>query len=368
MFDAGRRQALSGRSILLLPRYTRRGPSSRLRMMQFVPALEAAGARIDCAPFFDDAYLDFYFGQGRKSKLRSARAFTARFATLRNRRADLYWIEKELFPYLPGWFEGTLARRGATYVVDYDDAIFHAYDLNRHRAVRAALGGKLDPLLAGATAVTAGNVYLGDYARRHGARMVVDVPTVVDPSRYPVVPAPSGRRLRIGWIGTPSNARYLAPVIAALALIGETVPVTLVTIGAPPLAGLPVPQETYPWTEEHEATLLSTIDVGIMPLPDDPFERGKCGYKLIQYMAAGRAVAAAPVGVNVTIVDPDVGLLAETPEQWATAIRQLANDPERRAAMGRAGRRKVEQVYSIDAVTPRLIETFVQALARSDAR
>lgn len=357
---ADRRAPLAGRRILLLPRYGDSGPSSRLRMTQFVPRLAAAGATVTISPFFGEDYLAGYFATGRKPKWPAAQAFARRFAALAGARADLMWVEKELFPFLPGTFERL---RGTPYVVDYDDAIFHGYDLSRSGVVRRLLGRKLDPLLRRAAAVTAGNQYLLDYAVAHGAQRVVQVPTVVDPARYPDVPPAAGGRLRVGWIGTPANARYLTPVVAALAMLAERLPLTLVTIGAPALPGLPVPQEAHSWREATEAALLATVDVGVMPLPDTPFERGKCGYKLIQYLAAGRPVVASPVGVNRDIVDDDVGLLAATPAEWADAIAALAADPARRAAMGAAGRRRVAERYSIDAVAPGLIALFAE-LAR----
>lgn len=357
MLDDQRRD-LSGRTILLLPRYGELGPSSRLRMGQFAPRLEAAGAIVRTSPFFSDDYLQALFGRGAKPKAASLRAYARRAAALLRERADLVWIERELFPFLPGAFERGLRVRRLPYVVDWDDAVFHRYDRHPCRAVRQALGRKFDPLLAGAAAATPGNAYLACYMAEHGARRVVTVPTVVDPRRYDPTPRDRGGSLRLGWIGTPANARYLSVVADALRLLGDKVPVTMVTIGAPRLDGFPVPQEAHDWTEEGEAALLSTIDVGVMPLPDRSFERGKCGYKLIQYMAAGRPVIASPVGVNADIVDPELGVLATDPADWAAAIRAHAADPARARAMGAAGRRRVEERYSIDVAAASLIDLF----------
>lgn len=354
---------LAGKTILLLPRYTATGPSSRLRMGQFVPMLEAAGATVRSEPFFDDAYLAGFFGSGRQSRAAALRGYAQRMRLLAGVRADMAWVERELFPFLPGDFEGMLKWRRIPYVVDMDDAVFHRYDAHGSAVVRGVLGRKLVPLLRGSAAATMGNPYLADYARRHGAARVEDVPTVVDPARYPLLPPPAGERLRLGWIGTPANARYLAVVVEALRRLGPAVPVTLVTIGAPELPGLPVPQEAHRWSEDSEGPLLAGIDVGVMPLVDDQFERGKCGYKLIQYMAAGRAVIGSPVGVNVDIVTPEVGLLARSVEEWMDAIRTLAENPEQRAAMGRAGRARVEQHYARNVVGAKLIGLFKEIMA-----
>ncbi|WP_066480547.1 MULTISPECIES: glycosyltransferase [unclassified Sphingomonas] len=347
----------------MMPRYTDLGPSSRLRLSQFIPALREAGASVDVSPFFSDRYLNGYFNDGAKSKVETVRAIARRAARLAGPAPDVAWIEKELFPYLPGATERALTARGIPYVVDYDDAIFHNYDLSGSALVRRVLAEKLTPLIRGAAAITAGNPYLADYAVRHGARRVVEVPTVVDPGRYPVTaPAKTGA-VRIGWIGTPANARYLDPVIAAMAQLAGTVPLELVTIGADPILDLPFTQHCHPWTEATEAELLTGIDIGVMPLRDSPWERGKCGYKLIQYMAAARPVIASPVGVNATIVDPAVGLLADTVEEWSAAIAELATDRARRLAMGNAARARVERHYSVDAIAPTVVATLADAIA-----
>ena len=113
-------------------------------------------------------------------------------------------------------------------------------------------------------------------------------------------------------------------------------------------ATLGLPMDSLPWAEATESEDIARLDIGIMPLVDAPFERGKCGYKLIQYMACGLPVVASPVGVNRQIVEHGVnGFLADTPEAWATALRTLCHDPALRARMGAAGRRKVEQQYCL---------------------
>lgn len=351
--------SLAGCTVAMLPRYDRKAPSSRLRMHQFIPSLEQAGARVVWHPFFGERYLDGYFGAGSKSRLEVAKAYAARVRSLaRVRGADLVWIEKETFPFIPGAAERAVRLLRMPYVVDYDDAIFHNYDQHPNPVVRLLLASKLNSLLRGAALVTAGNPYLAAYARQHGADRIEELPTVVDLSRYPVRPAPAGSELRVGWIGTPANARYLVPLVAALNRLNSRRPVRLVTIGAPAIDGLQVPHEGHAWSEESETALLSGIDVGVMPLPDAPWERGKCAYKLIQYMAAGRPVIASPVGMNVDVVTPEVGFLAEGEDQWFAALVALSDDVTMRSRMGEASRSRVEAHYSVAVVAPRLIRWF----------
>ncbi len=358
--------------LLVLSRYDARGASSRLRTLQYIPYLERQAFSVTYRPLFNGSYLDRIYGssdwlaaRARSGKL-IAKAIAERSrAVLAARHQDVVWVEKELFPFLPGWFEGALARAGIPYVVDYDDAIFHRYDLATPPFVRRLLGHKLDPLLSGAFAVTAGNAYLADYARRHGAPRVEFIPTVIDISRYGDRPEAKDGEFRIGWIGSPSTAPYLRLIHAPLRRIAAERPVRLVTVGAPPLDLPGVPLEQHDWTLDSEARLIESFHIGVMPLSDTPWERGKCGYKLIQYMASGRPVVASPVGVNPQIVGDDVGFLAADETAWLHAFRALGEAPERRAEMGRAGRRLVEENYTQQIMAPRLASLLAEAAANS---
>lgn len=334
-------------------------------MYQFAPHLEAAGATIEFLPFFDEHYLEGYFDEGRKRAADVLAAYRRRLAAIgRVRGADLVWVEKEVFPFLPGPAERAFGMLGAPYVVDYDDAIFHNYDLSKSTLVRRLLGRKLDALLRDATLVTAGSDYLANYATAHGAPHVELIPTVVDLDRYPLVTAPDGGTMRVGWIGTPANAQYLRPFVAALNQLGQERPVTLVTVGAGDVPGLTIPQERHAWSEDSEARLLGQMHIGVMPLPDEPWERGKCAYKLIQYMAAGRPVIASPVGMNAQVVTPDVGFLADDQTAWLAALRIYSADPDRREAMGRASRRRVASHYSLAVAAPKIIDWFASIIGR----
>ena len=353
---------IGSKSLLVLTRYGPLGSSSRLRMLQYLPALEAEGFRVRVSSFFEDAYLRALYGDGQRRRRDVLDAYRRRSRVLAEAGVyDLVWIEKELFPFLPGPFESRLSRLGVPYVVDYDDATFHRYDLHPSRLVRRLLGRKLVPLIRSARLVTAGNAYLAHYASHAGARSVEVVPTVVDLDRYPVAPAPEGSEYRIGWIGSPSTTVLLSRVRRPLERLARERPVRLVTIGAGPLPEIDVPSEQHPWAEETEAALLGGIHVGIMPLDDEPWQRGKCGYKLIQYMACGKPVVASPVGVNNEIVRTDVGYLAAGDEQWYQSLRRLGQDPGLRARMGRAGRADVERTYALQVQAPRVVRLLAAA-------
>lgn len=358
--------------VLVLSRHEPQAASSRLRTFQYVPALRLAGAEVTISPFFDSTYLaHLYTTRGGRRLGDVARAYARRLMAVLTGIAghDVVWIEKEVFPYLPGWLEALIRLSGVPYVVDYDDATFHTYDRHRSAWIRSLLGHKLAPLLRRASMVTVGNSYLEEHVRQLGARRVTQVPTVVDIQRYPLPTqevAPSdkslgGEALRVGWIGTPATTKYLHHLVPALAIVARRTPVTLVTIGASPLADFPVPVEQHPWSAEHEAALLRTLDVGIMPLPDEPWERGKCGYKLIQYMACSLPVVASPVGVNRDIVTPDIGRLAANVDDWAAALLELAQDPGLRNRLGQSGRQRAEAQYTLQVTAPRVTAILAAA-------
>lgn len=342
-------------SVLLLSRYSRLGASSRLRFLDFMPTLERNGVSVTASCLLDDAYLHRLYAGLRPDPLRLAAAYANRVAALAQaRRFDLVWLEKEALPWLPAWVEERFLRR-IPYVMDLDDAWFHRYGHHRQAVARRLLGDKLERLARGARVVLAGSPYLVDWARRAGAGDVRLLPTVIDLNRYPApVPPPVGQPFTVGWMGSASTVRYLEQVGDALRALNGAARLRVIGGTAPPLPGVTI--ETEPWSEDGEVAALSRFDVGVMPLPDEPWERGKCGYKLIQYMAAGRPVIASPVGVNTTLVEPGVnGFLAANRVEWIDALRRLADDPALRVRMGEAGRRLVETRYSLQAVAPDLL-------------
>lgn len=349
--------------LLALPRYDRLGASSRLRLLDFLPGLAAAGLETRVSPFFDDAYLQRQYAGRAPTPAAIAGFYARRLAALAGRRRhDLLWIEKEALPYLPLAVESA-ALSGVPYVLDFDDAWHERYETHPSPAVRRLLAGKLARLAGRAAAVLVGNEHLAGWARSAGASRIVKLPTPVDLAHYPDRPPPSDG-FRLGWIGTPSSAVHLALVAEPLRRLAAEGPLTLVTVGASPVSLPGVPEEFHPWSSEAEGALLAGIHAGIMPLEDTPFTRGKSGYKLIQYMAAGRAAVASPVGENRLIVRPgETGLLADTPGAWLAALRRLRDDPALCLRMGRAGRAEAAAAYDLAVLAPRLAEVLRTAAA-----
>jgi len=351
-------------SVLALSRYARRGASSRMRFYLYQESLERAGIALTLAPFFEDDYLAALY-EGRAVWRPALGAYGRRLLRLLGmRRYDLLWIEKELLPWLPAWFE-RLAIGRLRYVVDFDDAWFLRYRQHRVPLIRALCADKLERMARGARLTIAGNDHLARWARDSGARQVVQLPTVVDLRHYPPRPPPDGP-FTVGWIGTPTTAGYVDHVGDALRRLQRDGVLRLLVIGAERSAIEGVAVEHGRWSEDTEAELLSRCHAGIMPLPDDPWTRGKSGYKLIQYMAAGRPVIASPVGANKTIVrHGENGFFADTSQEWFEALTRLRDDPVLRLKLGAAGRRSVESDYSLQATAGTLVRALYAAAGRA---
>ncbi len=349
---------------LMVTRYDALGASSRLRHMQYAAALAQAGFETTFDPFFDGEYLARLYA-GQSTSLPALGAYARRVGQLRRARDyDVLWLEKEALPWLPWPLEKRLLPREVPLVVDFDDAVFHNYDLHRSGAVRRVLGDKIDRLIASAALVTAGNPYLAARARAAGAARVEVVPTVVDLDAYRVAPAPAPEEpVRIGWIGTPSTwGAYAEPLMPLLTRSAAQAGARILAVGAGHAATAHPLLDSEPWSEASEVSRIQAMSIGIMPLEDTPWARGKCGYKLLQYMACGLPVVASPVGVNADIVEHGVnGFLAASEAEWHDAITTLLNDPDLRQQMGAAGRRKVEEHYALGVWAPRVADMLLGA-------
>lgn len=346
--------------VLALTRYGRSGASSRMRFLQYIPALREAGIDVAVSPLLGDGYVEALYA-GRRAAGSVVRGYLRRMQMLREvRNYDVVWVEKECLPWLPALLELGLLSGHTPLVADYDDAWFHRYDAHTSGFVRKVLGKKIAKVMNHVAIVTAGNQYLAGYARRAGARRVEELPTVVDLRRYPRATCRTmGRDVVIGWIGSPSTAHYLQMLSAPLEALAQRHPIRCVSVGARTDQVQGTCFEAVSWSEETEVDSICEFDIGVMPLVDEPFERGKCGYKLIQYMACGLPVVASPVGVNSEIVQPGVnGELARTNKDWEHALDHLICDAALRHRLGESGRQCVEAWYSLQVQAPQLIGLF----------
>ncbi len=353
---------------LLLSRYGLLGASSRVRYYQYLDFLKAQGIEVTVASLLSDDYLrGLYAGKPRPWRAILKSYLRRLHSLLYSRRYHLLWIEYELFPWLPAWIEQLLSYASIPYVVDYDDAVFHRYDLHPSRLARALLSRKIDRVMSFAKLVIVGNDYLAEHAELAGARRVENVPTVVDLTRYPLITPQRNTTFTIGWIGSPTTSPYLQLVQPALAEFGRRRQAKLLLVGSSSaeLDGIPI--EIRDWSIHTEAKAIQDFDVGIMPLPDDPWARGKCGYKLIQYMASARPPVASPVGINQRLITHRMnGLLAASEREWVDSLTFLCDHPDECDRMGQAGRRMIEERFCLQVTAPRLATLLKEAAGRLD--
>ena len=203
--------------VLLLSRYGQLGASSRVRSYQYLPYLKAQGIDVTVEPLLNDDYVKSLYSGKAKPLFSIFGSYMRRLGNiLKSRSFDLVWIEKELFPWLPAWMEIIMSYINIPYIVDYDDAIFHRYNMNPHGVVRALLGNKIDKIMHNANVVVAGNMYLANYAIRSDAKRVESIPTVIDLGRYSIKDRANASGFNVGWIGSPMTAKYLNIVKPAI--------------------------------------------------------------------------------------------------------------------------------------------------------
>ncbi|HEY2900673.1 MAG TPA: glycosyltransferase family 4 protein [Polyangia bacterium] len=328
-------------------------PAARARGFAVVKALQRAGVhcevRVPNPSVYGDTRLPFPF-----NRLRPLYVPLAALSRYRHVRAlgadDIVFFQRPMLE-LPTLALERLAARGRRCVFDFDDAIFHNW----------ATRNKFQELIALSDHVIAGNRNLAEAAAAPAKTTII--PTTVDTDRYRPLPTRNtrGRDVVVGWTGMSVNYHQLAYAAAGLSrALAKTGAKLLVISDRPPPAALAALRPTFVrWRAETEIEDLAAIDVGIMPLPDNPYERGKCAYKLIQYMALGRPGVASPVGANNDVVMPGKdGFLPASDDEWEQSIVNLVEDPALRAEMGQRARARVEEGYSLQAVVPRYLDVL----------
>ena len=352
--------------VLALTKYSRIGASSRCRFLNYVPLLAARNILVTAAPLLSDTYVRRRLAEANTDYLDVTRSFISRLAHIVNSfRFDVLLIEGELLPRWPATVVRLLRVLGQPFVIDLDDAIFHTYDQHPSPLVRKLLGRKIDVIFNRATTVVVGNEYLAGRARRAGARRVVIVPTSVDHRAYAERKPSAHDKLTFGWIGSPATQHYLQTIATELEELCYSLQVRLRLIGVE-RHGFTYPDVVLSnWSEDTELEELAACDIGLAPLFDGPWERGKCGLKAIQYMAVGIPVLAADVGVLPTIVrHGETGFVYRDGAEFTRFARQLADAPDLRRRMGIAGRERVASCYSIHGWVDTVANVLVDAASK----
>ncbi|GEM52274.1 glycosyltransferase family 4 protein [Empedobacter brevis] len=350
------------KKVLYLTKYTSLGASSRLRSLQFIPFLKEEGYEVNFSPLFNDKYLKALYNKKLTKNIYLISGYLKRFFLLFTiNKFDIIVIEKELFPYLPSWFEQVFNKLNIKYIVDYDDAIFHNYDLSKNKIIKKLLSNKIDKVMKYSNCVFAGNSYLASRAKVSGAKEVIILPTVINTENYYRVEKENqDDKFILGWIGSPSTYKYIEKLIPVFNELKQKYPNFYVNI-----IGAKQYEETInnfiyyiPWSEDTEIIEINKFSLGIMPLDETPWELGKCSYKLIQYMGCSIAVLASPVGMNNDVVIADFNGSFVNSNDWFIAIEKYICNIEMTIEQGKNGRKLIDSTYNLTHNLKLIIESF----------
>ncbi len=350
-------------SVLFLPQTTRQGASSRARVYEFLPFLQAEGFRVVVRAGTTEAQ-DRAFLRGpslRQKILWFWGKIVGRLSLLPwLKRFDCVYLHRETLPYFFPFVELLQRRFCRRLIFDFDDAVFH-YPKAASRLKRALMDPRsADRIIAAADRVIVSTRYLAEYARRINPHVVV-IPTCIRFADFEKLRRAPGGRPVIGWIGSASTQHYLKGIAEPLERLAKQHDFVFRVIGAQRVDLPNVPVDLKPWSLEREAEEIASFTIGVMPLPDDPWTRGKGGYKLLQYMAAGVPAIGSRVGANCDIIEDGVnGFLASDPEEWFAKLERLLTDAELRERFARRGRQVVRERYSIEANAPLWLKAVTQ--------
>ncbi|WP_238492512.1 glycosyltransferase family 4 protein [Desulfotruncus alcoholivorax] len=276
---------------------------------------------------------------------------------------DVIFIQKLALPHVYPFPEVLLCKLGKwlrkRVIFDFDDAIYTVSEVRKKTLFeKFAYPGRVQKIISQCDSIVAGNDYLGQFARKYNQRVHV-VPTSIDLAKYSMrlFHDKESTPVVIGWIGTPSTSPYLNLIIPVLQEIAAKKEIVFRIIGGRSFECPGVKVEYLRWSLESEVEDIRSLDIGVMPLSDDPWTRGKCGLKLLQYMAAGVPAVASPVGVNNKIIMDGInGYLAKNTKEWVSKIEKIISFPAAHLDMLQQARKTVENEYSMAVNVDKLIK------------
>ena len=354
----------------------REGPSVRPRVLAYEQALAAANISLDFRPFLTSRGFQGFYSTHPVAKAR--KVFVSLLGFLRRRRdikravqAGGVLVHRELAPRGNPAMLARLRRAGTRLLYDLDDAIYLAPrefvpcdEVSRKRMTRLKDPAEIDLILAQADLVLAGNETLAEHAGEFCDDVRVQ-PTPVDTDLYRPRPRPERARPLVGWIGSPTAAYCILDIAPALARVAVEAPFDLMVVGAgEPVHVTGVEVTNLDWSLDTEAELFSSLDVGLYPIPDNPWTRGKCGMKALQYQASFVPAVVSPVGVNAEIIEHGrTGFLAGGDDDWVEGLLAYLTNPDLRDAHATAARQSVQAHWSLEALTPGFVAACTEVLS-----
>lgn len=351
--------------LFLVPYPLKRAPSQRFRVELYEPYLQQAGIAYKIVPFMDEHTWQVLYQKG--STIQKAWGIIKGY--LRRLKTVLWdihsythvFVHREAAPLGPPVFEWTIAKLWRKKLLyDFDDAIWIPNTSNENKlAAWLKACWKVKRICRWAYKVTPGNQYLCNYAAQYNNNVVL-LPTCVDMERgHNKVKNHAEHKPVLGWTGSHSTLPYLDLIIPVIQELQQEMDISFAII-ADKKPALPLNDWTFvAWNERTEIDDLLKMDIGIMPLQQDAWSEGKCGFKLIQYLSAGIPAIASPVGVNTIIIEDGInGYLCSDMATWKKRIKELATDVQLRQAMGTAGHEKMLKEYSIRSQKDKFLSLF----------
>ena len=343
----------------LVPYPIGEAPSQRFRFEQYFKYLEQSGITISTYPFYDLDTWKIMYQKGRMMAkfFGVLLSFVKRISLLfQLYQFDYVFIHRELSPIGPPVFEWIIAKILRKKIIyDFDDAIWLTDEKFRLTNVLRCFW-KVGFICKWSYKVSCGNQYLMDYALQWN-KNVIHNPTTIDIAHHTCIESPEDELPIIGWTGSHSTLKYLEPLIETLKGLENQFKL-LVICNVDPKYDLQN-YEFVKWSEQSEVEALNRIDIGIMPLPDDEWAKGKCGFKALQYMALKKAVVISPVGVNIQIVRDGVnGYLASSPEEWKEHLLTLLSNKEKRNSLGELSYQTLINGYSVESNKNNFLSLF----------
>jgi glycosyltransferase involved in cell wall biosynthesis len=346
-----------------------RSPGQRFRFEQYLDFLEQNGFEYVISPLLNEKDDKIFYGPGnllKKAWIVLKGAMIRKKDLGRADTFDVIFLFREAFFTGSSYFEKQFRKSKARLIFDFDDAIWidNVSDSNKAFAFLKD-ASKTSRIIALCDAVFAGNSYLKDYALKFNSN-VYEIPTTIDTNEYQRVVLPRNDKIIIGWSGSVTTIKHFEYAVKVLKRIMTKYPdkVSIKVIGDGNYWNEELSIKGLSWNKSTEILDLSSFDIGIMPLPDDEWAKGKCGLKGLQYMALEIPTIMSPVGVNKEIIkDGENGFLASTEDEWLQKLSALIESEELRKKMGKAGRKTVEEKFSVDAIKNRYLTLFNKVIS-----
>jgi len=343
-----------------------RSPSQRFRFEQYIPYLQENRINCSFSYLLNETDDKIFYSKGRfiKKFLIVLKSFFKRLKELKTiNQYDIVFVQRECFMLGTSYFEKKIAKKDVRLIFDFDDAIWlqNVSEANK-TFVWLKNPKKTAQIITYATTVFSGNQYLADYALNFNENVVI-IPTTIDTEEYQKIKHPENKKLVIGWSGSITTIQHFEFAIPFLKELKKKYPnqIEIKVIGDANYSNMELNIQGIAWDKKTEIESLSSFDIGIMPLPDDEWAKGKCGLKGLQYMSLEIPTVMSPVGVNTEIIEnSENGFLANSNQEWIEKLSLLIESDTLRIKLGKAGRKTVMDSYSIASQKEHFLLSLLQ--------